>query len=189
MDVKYLPKMANQSKRSYLFAAINRATRWVYVAIKTDKTAASAKSFLNALHKAKTLIFAIKITKLLTDNGKEFTDRLFASHEREPSGNHEFDQLCTALGIKHRLTKPRTPQTNGMVERFNGLISDVLNTNHFISGQDMRETLLGHTTLYNHQFPQSASKSKTPIQAMKDWYKTHPHLFHKKPYDHSGCDS
>ena len=187
MDVKYLPQMANESKRSYLFVAIDRATRWVYVAIKTDKTAASAKSFLNALHKAKTVIFAIKITKLLTDNGKEFTDRLFASREREPSGNHEFDQLCTALGIEHRLTKPRTPQTNGMVERFNCRVKDVLNTNHFISGQDMRETLLRYTTLYNHQFSQSALKSKTPIQAMKDWYKIHPHLFHKKPYDRPGC--
>ena len=185
MDVKYLPQMVNESKRSYLFVAIDRATRWVYVAIKTDKTAASAKSFLNALHKA----CPIKITKLLTDNGKEFTDRLFASREREPSGNHEFDQLCTALGIEHRLTKPRTPKTNGMVERFNGRISDVLNTHHFISGQDMRETLLRYTTLYNHQFPQSALKSKTPIQAMKDWYKTHPNLFHKKPYDRPGCDT
>ena len=185
MDVKYLPQLAGESKRSYLFVAIDRATRWVYVAIKTDKTAASAKSFLNALHKA----CPIKITKLLTDNGKEFTDRLFASREREPSGNHEFDQLCTALGIEHRLTKPRTPQTNGMVERFNGRISDVLNTNHFISGQDMQETLLRYAALYNHQFPQSALKSKTPIQAMKDWYKTHSHLFHKKPYDRPGCDT
>jgi transposase InsO family protein len=34
--------------------------------------------------------------------------------------NHEFDQLCQALNIEHRLIKPRTPQTNGMVERFNG---------------------------------------------------------------------
>jgi hypothetical protein len=24
---------------------------------------------------------------------------------------------------------------------------------------------------------------------MKDWYKTHPHLFHKKPYDRPGCDN
>ena len=184
MDVKYLPQMAGEGKRRYLFVAIDRATRWVFVAVKTDKTAASAKAFLNALHKA----CPIKIVKLLTDNGKEFTDRLFASREREPSGNHVFDQLCEALGIEHRLTKPRTPQTNGMVERFNGRISDVLNTHRFISGQDMQETLLRYTALYNHQFPQSALKSKTPIQSMKDWYKTHPHLFHKKPYDRPGCD-
>jgi MFS family permease len=42
--------------------------------------------------------------------------------------------------------------------------------------------------LYNHQLPQSALKSKTPIQAMKDWYDSHPHLFVKRPYDRPGCD-
>jgi len=39
--------------------------------------------------------------KILTDNGKEFTDRLFASRERQARGNHEFDQLCQALNIEH----------------------------------------------------------------------------------------
>ena len=111
MDIKYLPQMADETKRRYLFVAIDRATRWVFVAIKGNKTAASAKSFLAALHKAS----PIRITRLLTDNGKEFTDRLFASREHQPSGNHEFDQLCQALCIEHRLTKPKTSRTNGMV--------------------------------------------------------------------------
>ena len=26
------------------------------------------------------------------------------------------------------------------------------------------------------------------MQAMKEWYQTHPHLFHKRPYDRPGCD-
>ncbi len=151
MDVKYLPQMQDETKRRYLFVAIDRATRWVFVAIKKDKTAASAGSFLKALHKA----CPLKIVKLLTDNGKEFTDRLFASRERAPSGNHEFDQLCQELGIEHRLTRPRTPKTNGMVERFNGRISDVLKTNRFNSALDLEETLLRYVALYNHQLPQS----------------------------------
>ena len=185
MDVKYLPQMADETSRRYLFVAIDRATRWVFVAVKNNKSAASARSFLKALHKA----CPLKIVKLLTDNGKEFTDRLFASREREPSGNHEFDLLCKELGIEHRLTKPRTPKTNGMVERFNGRISDVLKTNHFHSGEDMAQTLLRYVALYNHQLPQSALKSKTPIQAMKGWYDSHPHLFVKRPYDRPGCDT
>ena len=163
MDVKYLPQMADETRRSYLFVAIDRATRWVFVAIKPHKTAASVKAFLKALHKA----CPLKIVKLLTDNGKEFMDRLFASKERQPSGNHEFDLLCKELGIEHRLTKPRTPKTNGMVERFNGRIADVLKTHHFVSGEDMAQTLTRYVALYNHQLPQLALKSKTPIQAMK----------------------
>jgi transposase InsO family protein len=124
MDVKFLPQMADESKRGYLFVAIDRATRWVFVEVKENKTAACAKSFLNALHKA----CPLKLQKLLTDNGKEFTDRIFAPRARQPTGEHEFDQLCQALGIEHRLTKPKTPRTNGMVERFNGRIADVLKT-------------------------------------------------------------
>lgn len=185
MDIKYLPQMADERTRRYLFVAIDRATRWVFVSIKNNKTAASARRFLKELHEAS----PIKITKLLTDNGKEFTDRLFASRERQPSGNHEFDQLCQALGIEHRLTKPRTPQTNGMVERFNGRIGDVLNTHRFDCALDLEHTLLRYVALYNHQLPQSALKSKTPMQTMKDWYASHPHLFNKRPYDRAGCDS
>ncbi len=56
------------------------------------------------------------------DNGKEFTDRLFGLRKRAQSGKHEFDKLCTALDIEHRLTPPKSPQTNGIVERFNGLV-------------------------------------------------------------------
>ena len=185
MDVKYLPQMADETQRRYLFVAIDRATRWVFVAVKKNKTAASAKSFLKALHKA----CPLQIKKLLTDNGKEFTDRLFASRERAPTGQHEFDLLCQELGIEHRLTKPRTPRTNGMVERFNGRIADVLRTHRFHSGQDLEQTLMRYVALYNHRLPQSALKSKTPLQTMKDWYAVKPELFHKRPYDHPGCDS
>jgi len=27
------------------------------------------------------------------------------------------------------------------------------------------------------------------MQAMKDWYQEHPHLFRKRPYDRPGYDS
>lgn len=119
VDVKYLPQMQDEDKRRYVFVAIDRATRWVFIAIKQHKTAASAKAFLAVVRKAA----PFKIRTILTDNGKEFTDRLFCSRSRQPIGEHEFDQLCQALGIEHRLTKPKTPQTNGMVERFNGRLS------------------------------------------------------------------
>ena len=184
MDVKYLPQMQDESRRRYLFVAIDRATRWVFVALKKDKSATSARAFLNALHKA----CPIRIHKRLSDNGKEFTDRLFASRERQPSGNHEFDRLCQELGIEHRLIKPRTPRTNGMVERFNGRIADVLKTHRFSSSGDLEQTLLRYVALYNHQLSQSALKSKTPMQTMKDWHQSHPQLFNKRPYDRPGCD-
>ena len=56
--------MEDESSRKYLFVAIDRASRWVYLDIFPDKTAASAQSFLErVVEKA-----PFKITKLLTDN-------------------------------------------------------------------------------------------------------------------------
>lgn len=107
VDVKYLPQMADETTRRYLFVAIDRATRWVFVRIMPAKTAANARRFLRDLSRA----CPIRIVKILTDNGKEFTDRLFASRARAACGSHEFDQLCAELGIEHRLTPPKSPQS------------------------------------------------------------------------------
>ncbi len=150
-----------------------------------SKSAANACKFLKALHEA----CPIKIKHILTDNGKEFTDRLFASRARVPTGEHAFDKLCAELGIEHRLTKPRTPQTNGMVERFNGRISDVLQSHHFVSGEDLAQTLYRYVLLYNQQLPQSTLGSKTPLDAMQRWHESHPHLFVKRPYNLAGGDT
>ena len=184
IDVKYLPQMADENKRRYLFVAIDRATRWVFISIMPNKSAASAKAFLSALNKA----CPIKITRILTDNGKEFTDRLFNCNSRSPTGEHMFDQLCAALDIEHRLTPPRSPQTNGMVERFNGRISDILKTQHFISGEELEQTLYRYVKLYNQHLPQSVLGCKTPVETMKNWYQSNPELFHRKPINRAGCD-
>lgn len=121
VDVKYLPQMVDEDRRRYLFVAIDRATRWVFIAVYATKTATNAKRFLAALAKAA----PFHIRTLLTDNGKEFLDRFITSGERTPTGEHAFDQLCTELGIEHRLTKPKHPQTNGMVERFEAVASPI----------------------------------------------------------------
>jgi transposase-like protein len=90
VDVKYLPQLPDEDQRRYLFAAIDRATRWVYVEILPEKSAACAQRFLTNLLQAA----AFKITQILTDNGKEFTDRFCATGEREPTGKHRFDRIC-----------------------------------------------------------------------------------------------
>ena len=108
-----------------MFVAIDRATRWVYLHIYADQTETSSTDFLRKVHQ----VAPMKIQKILTDNGSQFTDR-FTSQKKEPSGNHAFDQVCFQLGIEHRLSPPRHPQTNGIpigaqvVERFNGRISE-----------------------------------------------------------------
>ena len=184
IDVKYLPQMADESRRRYLFVAIDRATRWVFIRIFNAKTAANARRFLRDLERA----CPIRIRTILTDNGKEFTDRLFGLRKRAATGEYEFDKLCAALNIDHRLTPPKSPQTNGMVERFNGRIEEVLQSHHFRSGEELETTLHRYVWLYNQQLPQSALGSKTPLQAMKKWHKIKPELFKKQPDYLPGCD-
>ena len=185
IDVKYLPQMADEDRRRYLFVAIDRATRWVFVRIYPAQTAANARRFLRDLERAAPM----KITRVLTDNGKAFTDRLFGLRKRAATGQHEFDRLCADLGIEHRLTPPMRPQTNGMVERFNGRIEDVLQSHRFDGGEDLEHTILRYVRLYNGQLPQSVLNGRTPIDALKDWQRQKPELFKKRPYNHTGCDT
>ena len=105
IDVKYLPQMADESRRRYLFVAIDRATRWVFVRVFTAKTAANARRFLCDLERA----CPMRIRTVLTDNGKEFTDRLFGLRKRAATGdraagiNFHFD--ASAEDLRQRQTQ------------------------------------------------------------------------------------
>lgn len=185
IDVKYLPRMPDEQERCYLFVAIDRATRWVYMEIMKDKSSKSASLFLTNLKKK----VPFKITHIITDNGKEFTDRFIAGGERKPTGNHLFDKECKNDDIDHRLIKPRHPQTNGMVERFNGRISDILKTTRFRSSHDLEEVMKRYLRIYNHHIPQKNLGHITPIQSLKDWQKKKPDLFKKRVYNLAGLDN
>lgn len=102
VDIKYLPKMPGESQRRYLFVGIDRTIRWVYFELLDDKGAQNAASFLRRL----TEKAPFKVTNILTDNGKEFTDRFQSGGERKPTGNHVFDKTCDAHEIEHRLIPP-----------------------------------------------------------------------------------
>lgn len=184
IDYKYLPQMADESRRRYLFVAIDRATRWVYVELKADKSARSAEAFLKRVREKAPFVVRI----VLTDNDKAFTDRLQAKG-RQPSGDHDFDRVCTKAGIDHRLTPVRRPQTNGMVERFNGRISDVLATHRFDSREALEQTIKRYVYLYNHHIPQKALGHQAPIQALKDWQEKRPKLFLRNVHNHTGPDT
>lgn len=50
--------------------------------------------------------------EVLTDNGKQFTDRFGCG------GEVLFDKICRRNAIAHRLTQPSSPTTTGKIERF-----------------------------------------------------------------------
>ena len=183
VDIKYLPQMPDETQRRYLFVAIDRDTRWVFMHIYRDQSNKSSADFLRRLRRAAPM----KIKTILTDNGSQFTDR-FTGATKSSTGKHEFDLVCKAFGIEHRLIPPRHPQTNGMVERFNGRISEIVNQTRFASAAELEDTLMHYLSTYNQLIPQRALKHQTPIQALKNWHLEKPELFVKQVYKQPGLD-
>lgn len=184
VDIKYLPMMPNDPQKRYLLVAIDRATRWVHFQVINDKKASTAATFLQEVIDKCPVV----IKTVLTDNGKEFTDRFIANGQREPTGNHSFDKACATHSVEHRLIPPKHPQTNGMVERFNGRISHVVKSTYFASADEMIQTLDKYLLLYNQHIVQRNLGHLTPLQSMKKWYKEKPDIFKKKVYNQSGLD-
>ena len=184
VDIKYLPQMPDETQRRYLFVAIDRATRWVFMRIYRDQSNKSSADFLRRLRRAAPM----KIKTILTDNGSQFTDR-FTGATKSSTGKHEFYLVCKAFGIEHRLIPPRHPQTNGMVERFNGRISEIVNQTRFASAAELEDTLMHYLSTYNQLIPQRALRHQTPIQALKTWHLEKPELFVKQVYKQPGLDN
>ena len=124
LDVKHLPRL--ERRPSYIFVAVDRATRYVYVEVHDNRRGATAASFLERF----LAHFPHPVHTILTDNGSEFTDRYAVlkpgKPKDRPSGKHPFDVVCTRYGIEHRLTRSFRPQTNGMAERFNRRLEEHL---------------------------------------------------------------
>lgn len=83
-----------------------------------SRFAVIATVVLRATGRAVCLAFADALRRygipeeVLTDNGKQFTDRF--GH----GGEVLFDRICRDNAITHRLTQPASPTTTGKVERF-----------------------------------------------------------------------
>src|ERR687894_16821 len=91
MDIKHLPKLetANgESRKRYLYVAIDRCSRWVHLAVKDDELTGSAIAFLKEAIGA----FPFKVTHILTDRGSCFTA-------------DGFEEACRKLKVKHRKTR------------------------------------------------------------------------------------
>jgi transposase-like protein len=181
IDVTYLPKFNGQSH--YLFVAIDRATRTMFYWIYENKTAENTEDFMDKCLE----FFPVYITHILTDNGLEFTNRLIKSKKgnlcQKPS---KMDIKCADENIDHRLTKPSTPQTNGMVERVNGTIKNntILKIKYQNKSQ-METDMINFLCFYNlyrrHGSLRKELNVKTPYQAIEKWYQIEPKLFKIKP--------
>jgi transposase InsO family protein len=152
IDIKHLPKLQSASgerRKRYLYVAIDRCSRSVHLAVKDDETERSAIAFLREAAAA----FPFRLTHVLTDNGSCFTPC--------------FARVCTELGAEYRHTRPRSPQTNGMVERFNGRVgTEVLGITIWSHAQ-LEQLLRGFNAAYNAR-RQRVLHGKTPDQVVAE---------------------
>ena len=177
MDVTYMPKIEGEKK--YLFVAIDRCTRSLFYKLYYQKTAENTEDFVNHCND----FFPFKITHILTDNGLEFTNRLIKSKKGELCKKPSLlDQYCEKNEIKHRLTKPGTPKTNGMVERVNNTIktATVKNTVYELY-EKLEKNLENYLIYYNFKRRHSGLvkelKVRTPFEAIQIWYELKPEIF------------
>lgn len=101
--------------------------------------------------------------EILTDNGKQFTDR-FGRHGSR-NGEVLFDAICRRNGITHRLTQPASPNQNGKVERFHGTMRpDFLSVNGpFADLEAAQAAMDAFVADYNTNRPHQALDAHQPV--------------------------
>jgi hypothetical protein len=92
LDVKHLPQLRDRdgvTRKRSLYVAIDRASRFVHLAVKDDETTASAVVFLEEALAA----LPFQVMHVLTDRGSCFTA-------------DAFEDACQRHGVAHRMTRP-----------------------------------------------------------------------------------
>ena len=92
---------------THLLVAVDKFTKWIEAILITSSTASTAFNFIRSI------IFRFGVpNSIITDNGTNFTAE-------------EFKDFCVDQGIKLNYASVAYPQSNGQVEKANGLVCKV----------------------------------------------------------------
>ena len=97
-------KKSSPGGHTHLLVAVDKFTKWIEAVPITSSTASSAVNFIRSI------IFRFGVpNSIITDNGTNFTAE-------------EFKDFCSEQGIKLNYASVSHPQSNGQVEKSNGLV-------------------------------------------------------------------
>ena len=152
--------------RIYQQTFIDTYTKVAFVKLYDRKSALAAADLLND----KVLPFfeeqQIPLLRVLTDRGTEFCGA---------KDYHEYELYLQIEGIEHTKTQIRSPQTNGICERFHRTIQEefysvFFRKNLYLSVDQIQQDLDGWIQYYNHERTHSGKYcfGKTPDQTFLD---------------------
>jgi hypothetical protein len=111
--------------KEYMLVAVDKFTKWIEAKPINSPDGASAVKFI------KGLVFRFGVPhSIVTDNGSNFTSQ-------------EFKAYCAEVGIKLSFASVAHPQTNGQVEKANGIICN-----------GIKKRLLGPLEKARHTWPE-----------------------------------
>jgi transposase-like protein len=176
IDCFYLPQI--NDKRLYVYLAIDRATRLIFMRIYAHKGKQEAADFLVQV----LAFYPYRIHTILTDNGREFTMKGQQSFGRKSTKGVLFELICELAGIDHRKTKPNHPWTNGMAERMVRTVKDhTIRLEKYDSPESMIIAVYHFQDIHNFQRGLKSLNFKTPYQTTMEWFVKEPKLFLKNP--------
>jgi transposase InsO family protein len=114
LDLKYLPQLGHRPEFEY--AAIDDFSREATAQIASERSTIAATRFLEFVLTQ----LPYRVDAVMTDNDMMFTMR-YAYYSSRLT---RFEQALKSAGIEHRLIRPRSPESNGTVERFIKTIDD-----------------------------------------------------------------
>jgi transposase InsO family protein len=143
----------SHSGKRYLLVFVDDYSRktWIYFLVEKGETFEIFKCFKNLVEKE-----AQKhICCLRTDQGGEFT-------------SNEFNQFCLENGIKRQLTAAFTPQQNGVAERRNRTIMNMVRC--LLTEKEMPKTLWAEAAKWtNHVINRSLTKAVKEMVPEERW--------------------
>ena len=139
----------------FAHVCIDDHTRLAYVEVLPNEKAETCTAFLRralAWYRSR----RIEVQRVMTDNGPGYI-------------SNAFNALCAERGIRHLLTKPYTPKTNGKAERFIQTL-----TQRWAYKRPYRTSALRTAALrpwlrdYNHERPHRGIAMRTPMARLRE---------------------
>ncbi len=142
--------------RVWIQAVVDAFGSYAFARLYTERTAAVAAHMLSDHVLPFYAREGVPVARILTDRGSEYVGL---------PDTHPYEVALSERGIEHRVTRVRTPRTNGFVERFNRTLLDeflreALRKRYYTSLGELQEDLDEWLYHYNYERPHQGYRNQ-----------------------------